>query len=1001
MSPEAVLKHAEAAAIRAHRDQKEASRSLKSAEENPSSPDDDFSYTPTGSSPSRSSRFSGARSGRVKKLAPILVLLLLLFGGGALIMGAISLLPAHLDENGQKSWDVQYAAAKIATKVLVKKALANGSLPSGFAERLADAGIEVGYLDSSDNFIASLRPSTDLVLASATTSSAATSPDPSLVLRWQGTILDADTFAAYFEENPQFYSSFSEATYGRALGHYDSAALDFYDNLSSTRDVFADYIATGNNATDTEAYKAKLAEIFSTTTDTSANNLMDVTYNLSSDVTFVKGFYHAVEGWYLGSYDNYLGHLSDGTPAQCLRPGAGCIVVRSPRQDCDVYSILHNVKTRYTDATCYAEVSETNATGSAVDSYLSNLTSSSLSLSSSAANERAVSLLSTAVNANETYQSMSFFLTIEEAISKMKAGDGAESPINSILNFLTTSTTTSYGTGAPVQAPGLAAVLTQNFSPDLAEETSAFSLDRFLSDASVASDNFSEIAASTKYNSHQTNIIRDFGNFFVGKIQDMQASATTGFIAALNPDISQSLLFTSAADLSGLAAGETFARGGSALGSHIATFAQGGTLGDESAVLAYAKTTDHILALDAAADRATHSPFDVSSPNTFLGSIFASLSTTFATNSTALSTFSSLSTLTTNSLFSLLPGASAASSDARTYQTTFSDACPTLSSTSSTKYSSGASVGYAEKGDIYCNPLITFDIDTIESAFDSAELNSFLAQNLNDSNDAPVAGSDLDMFMKYNSGRQSTFATKNSNIYSEITTDSGVSNALKPTAGSGARSKGFFNRLWTKLKGFFGRIKDFFTSLFHDSSLDATLPDLETDRHSASDRIDRISTGEEFTNTSGAYWDTYKYAQAYILYSRVLDQMDYFDLSNTNTTSISAYFTPGSGTNPAGSYIATYTAVPDDETDAEYLSRISGLTPAESDYVLALVTYNSYLATLDYSSYLAFGETAIKDLPAPLYPQEDSDSALLSISIFSDQKSTPEYEKRRLVAYVA
>ncbi|MBQ6570810.1 hypothetical protein IJI02_00480, partial [Candidatus Saccharibacteria bacterium] len=64
-------------------------------------------------------------------------------------------------------------------------------------------------------------------------------------------------------------------------------------------------------------------------------------------------------------------------------------------------------------------------------------------------------------------------------------------------------------------------------------------------------------------------------------------------------------------------------------------------------------------------------------------------------------------------------------------------------------------------------------------------------------------------------------------------------------------------------------------------------------------------------------------------------------------------------------------------------------------------TYNSYLATLDYSSYLAFGETAIKDLPAPLYPQEDSDSALLSISIFSDQKSTPEYEKRRLVAYVA
>lgn len=1006
MSPEAVLKHAEAAAIRAHRDQKEASRSLKEAEESPTSPDEDFSYTPTGASPSRFSRSPSANA-RLKKFAPIIALVVLLFGGGAFIMSAISLLPAHLDENGQKSWDIQHAAAKIAMKVLTKKALSSGSLPSGFADRLASAGIEVGYLDSNSNFIAGLRPTSDAVLASAETStdslavdSPSTSSDSSLVLRWQGSILDADTFAAYFEENPAFYASFSDATYGRAIGHYDSAALDFYDNLSSTRDVFSDYIATGNNTTDTEAYKSKLAEIFSTTTNSSANNLMDVTYNLTSDVTFAKGFYHAVEGYYYRSYDNYLAHL-DNPPAQCLYPNSGCIVINSPRQACDVYSTIHSVKTKFEGSTCYAEVSSTNATASAVDSYLDNLTSSSLSLSSSAANERAVSLLNTAVNANETYQSMSFFLTIEEAIAKMKAGNGAESPINSILNFLTTSTTSSYGTGAPVQAPGLAAVLTQNFSSNLAEETSAFSLDRFLSSASVSSDNFSEIAASTKYNSHETNIIRDFGNFFVGKIQDMQSSATTGFIAALNPDISQSLLFTSAGDLTGLAAGETFARGGSALGSHIATFAQGGTLGDESAVLAYAKTTDHVLALDAAADRATRSPFDISSPNTFLGSIFANLSSTFATSSSALSTFSSLSSLTTNSLFHLLPGASAASSDEQSYQTTFSNACPTLSSTSSTRYASGASIGFVEKGDIYCNPIITFDTNTIETAFDSAEFNSFLAQNLNDSSDAPVAGSDLDMFMKYNSGRQSTFATKNSNIYSEIVDETSVSDAINPVAGSGARSKNFFNRLWTKTKNFFGRIKDFFSSLFHTSPLETTLSDIKTDSHLASDRIDRISTGEEFTNTPGAYWDTYKYAQAYILYSRILDQMDYFDLSNTNTTSISAYFPPATGSSPAGSYIASVTAVPADETDAEYLSRISGLTPAESDYVLALVTYNSYLATLDYSSYLAFGETAIKDLPAPLYPQEDSDSALLSISIFSDQKSTPEYEKRRLVAYVA
>ena len=1006
VSVSASLKNAEAAAIRNKKEQ-----SLLEREESPES-SDSFSYKENPSNARMSfeqyrDKKSKKKKSKLLTLAPLAVFLVLVFGVGALLSVSTSLLPGHIDSNGQKSWDVQYPAMKLGLKLMTKNLLSTGSLPSGFADRLADSGIEVGFLDTNNNFIAGLRPTSENSIALASEKSSSPSvTDSSLVLRWKDKILTADDFASYLEADPTFYSAFSDATYGRAAGHYDSSANNFYSNLEETRNVFEDYTSTGDNKKDTEAFQTKLSELFSPTTASSAHTFMDVTENLANDITYAHGTQPKIYGCYNGATKIHDNRCNSAEIALGYRS------ITIPSSACDKYGEIYGVSVRYDDGTCYAETASGNASASTEDSYLTEITYRSLSDSQISSNEKAVSLINTAVNANESYQSMKFFLTIEEAISKMKAGEGSTSPINQVLNFLTTSTTTDYGTGAPVQAPGLAAVLTGNFSDDIYEDTSAYSLDRFISAAGEVSGSsvdksLSKIAVSTKYNSDSKNLIQDFGNFFVGQIENMTSAATTGFIASLNPKISQSLLFTDTSSLTGLAAGEVFARGGSALGGNIAKFTQGGTIGDESSILAYQKTTDRILALDAAAARATLSPLDYRNENTFLGSIVSSFGNIFLTSDSFLSSLSAFSTLTSSSLRSLLPSALAAGVDENSYQTTFApaSACPALSSSASTLYSSGAAFGIEEKADYYCNPLITFDTDTIESALNTPEFTSFLDENLqlassekssSSSTYEAVPGSDLDLFMKYNNGRQSTFAVKNSNTYREITTDNNIKNSINDTAGSGAKNRGFFGKLWKSVKGFFGKIGNFFSQLFTNNVLDAGLDEIDTSDLSFSDRLDRISTGEEFANSPTAYWDTYKYAQAYITYSRVLDQLGYYSVSNTNPTSLSAYFVPGTGENPVASAIASYTKAPEDESDAEYLSRISGLTLDESDFVLGYVAYNSYLASLDYDSYQNFTEIGlVATLPTFL----TFDNSLTPDETPAEKKSILLEKKRRESTY--
>lgn len=826
------------------------------------------------------------------KFAPLLLPLLLIGGVFALIGGVGSLLPGALNaklgiEIGD---DVDYNAEAAALSTTVAVALETGSLPSPFVDRLANVGLEVGFLDKNNNFIAGLRPTSANSIALASSSTDTSSTNSSLVIKFKDQIITSATFADYLNTDVDFYSAFGDATYGHAAGCFDESAQNFYESINNSRNVFADYTVSGNNATDTESFREILSNYFKDKVNTETGSC-------------------------------------EGSHGNCSNRGNNAQV------QTNIEAYLNTVQEQAKDSE-------------------DTVTAANLAV-----------LVNNAINANETYQSMQYFLLIQESISKMMAGESSSSPVNAAMTLLNTSAPDENGTPkSAMQSPALSAVMTNSYS-GLATDSSKYSLDRVLNTASdtIAALYGNHVASTTPVSSSintaldnssvsqttsdRSSFVKNYSYVVVSSAADTVNTVTSGVIAAITPSISQSILFKNASDLSGIDAGEFLVKGAAAFGTKKAQFASGNTIGSAATIAKNIDHSNHLSELAAAADRKKYSPFDISNEHTFLGSIFANLSSSLLTSSTFSDLTSSFSSLTSKSLLSSLPGASA-TGDIQTYYNTFGN-CPTLDR-----------IGV--KGDVYCNPITVTDLDTLKTALNSSDFTSWLSEQLELDEDGKYVvkqNSELAKYLEYNNGRSSTFGTQDANIYKSL-----------------HESDGWLKKLWDKI---IGLLKSLFSN---DAS----------DNESHYDESKKgYATGEIFAISSeNSDWDTYKYAQAYIAYSRVLNQIDYFSTANTNTTSIAAYFTPGTGNNITGTYLANLVDSYRDETDSEYLARISGITETEASSVLGFFAYNSYLASIDYENRLAFG---IKEKPSERIVIEKQREIKESTTFAIDLEKRKEY----------
>lgn len=393
-----------------------------------------------------------------------------------------------------------------------------------------------------------------------------------------------------------------------------------------------------------------------------------------------------------------------------------------------------------------------DAKAEAAESFVAAVSDKNKATDENLATLNAADSLNVADTIAKEQKSSLLFVAFMENISKMKAGNGSSSKINETMNYLykdVESEVVDVRTGEVVtvkgsmmESPSLYAVLSGEKVNTAAVEN--YSSDRILKtvENKTGAEAGNETLLSTVA-SVAGKIRGSIGRFLSG---DKGASAET--LSVVTPTIKSSLIENDFENIGGISGGEMLVEGAVNVGRALAR-ASGATTGDDASVKEYARLNNAVLALDAEADRMNRSPFDISSKNTFLGSIVYNL----AVGVRKLTSLTSLVTLTS----------AAYADDAEGYLTNFGD-CETL-----------GAIGAV--GSATCATVATFDTSTLNNIFNDAEFNAFVEANteIKDGKRQIKKNSDLADFIKYNNERTTPDGVMDGGILKAIQSGSDTS----------------------------------------------------------------------------------------------------------------------------------------------------------------------------------------------------------------------------------
>ena len=254
---------------------------------------------------------------------------------------------------------------------------------------------------------------------------------------------------------------------------------------------------------------------------------------------------------------------------------------------------------------------------------------------------KASSLLNTAAFASVPYLAASSFIIVEVPVQQARA-DGT-GPVNELMDILSEKTAITYTdvvTGEQITSEK-SVLETTNFAAAISRGTySEREAKNFSCDAILESTGNSKNSTIVKDTSVTTDgrkksgIITSLGGSSENNISKASSSVNLAFTQK------NSALFAS------IAGGNRIVMGGRFLSNSIDTKNIGAMASDGNTLQAYNHELKTIAARQAAADRATLSPFDISSPNTFLGNIVHNFANSILRNPSSSSpTTSGLNTI--------------------------------------------------------------------------------------------------------------------------------------------------------------------------------------------------------------------------------------------------------------------------------------------------------------------------------------------------------------------
>lgn len=508
----------------------------------------------------------------------------------AFSIGAPSFMIDAFHERLIEEEDRQYAASKEATILVLEKSLEEGDVADDTAEKLEKEGWEIGYRTESGEFVKDhkIGRSTNREneeIAAVNYTELAYEDDESfvkdnkagmpLVIRKGDKEIAAADFAEAAHADVDLYNAINKATYDRAKLYYDEAANNVIKEMGIERNDFSS------------------TEDFETTVNKKSCNGSDVTIE---------------NAWTPHHYDESTGeNVADG------------------------------------DDTTFGSVSST--TGDA-QTFVEGVADITRGGGAGDATEKAAAEIQDAEAQTRSQCDGRIFLLMQETVEIVKDGEDPAKAmvVHDMMNRLTERVTTEVmnpNTGevekvtkSAMESPSLSAALAGNKLQ--AGSTDAYSLERVTNtvkdgvaalkretgEDTLASlhagggsgsrgatkDSVSSVDMDTKENGGRHNGMDDAepSKEILGKVESM---------------VDSSMMSNNFADLRGEALGEAIENGAHYVSSEIARRGSGATPMSMSMATAYTELNEQILALDAKADRLNRSPLDITSKNTFLGSI--------------------------------------------------------------------------------------------------------------------------------------------------------------------------------------------------------------------------------------------------------------------------------------------------------------------------------------------------------------------------------------------
>ncbi|MBR3052108.1 hypothetical protein IKG60_00620 [Candidatus Saccharibacteria bacterium] len=650
-----------------------------------------FSYTGKGKS-----AFVGKKSKfKMAKISAAAAIVLLV----AMVAVAVATIGGPLFMIGNLDFNLQDALGFTGTiGILEKQAeyvvddeMARGEVPDKLAGKLAAHGLTVGQVASNGDFVRTNVYLADIdelkdVAVLGNFQTQATE-EGQLAMLYDDKVIRAGEFVAAVESNPVMYAEFSAALEIGALYWYESS--DVQSALSEagvTRSLFANWVDKG----DEEENEKQFREIIEGGIDG------------SSDVE-------------VGGWDLYTTTTGEGD-------------------------------TEHTEEVT-VDGAEKISGGDSGAGIVSGLASRIKDDSTEIATDKAAQLLNTAVSASEPWKAAKIFMMIEESIQQARIeGNGAVNYVMNLLNEETEVEYTDVTTGQTVKTKD-SILTTPNFVAAVSagkyskSEAANFSRDGVLLAAKMSDGGIIQDTVVATDGQKQSRGVLKMGH---------SAEASADALSVVNDRIDVAMVQKNSDIVASIIGGNYALEGGANLSNMVNKKAVAAMGSDEETITAYHQEVKEVLARKAEAERATKSPFDISSPYTFMGSLARSLANVIVRNNASGnggSVVATIASLTGESMKSTVGNVIADGKD-DSYEMTHGEHCETVN---------GAA---GVEGDIYCNAQTTISTgymkrgkDDWEGMADDEEYKDFVTMGMDRA--ATMGVRSADVCNKYKDAHQS------------------------------------------------------------------------------------------------------------------------------------------------------------------------------------------------------------------------------------------------------